>query len=217
MAAIAAPALGGFPRVNLMPRSEVARRERDKLTRAWVWAVLGAIIVALLLVAAAFYLKWAADQRLAAEQAQSNQLLLEIASLSEVSQALATESELTAFRSDSMSSDLVWTPVLSKVTGVLPGETRLTGYDFAVGGAPQSDDPATEQGLVGTVSFDSPTPLDIVGLIRSLRGVEGVLFADGQSVTSSQVDSGRYAYLLNVVFDQSIYSGAYSMAEEGEN
>ncbi|WP_314502644.1 hypothetical protein [uncultured Microbacterium sp.] len=217
MAAVAVSALGGFPRVNLMPRSEVARRERDKLTRAWVWGVLGAIIVAVLIIAAAFYLKWSADQRLAAEQAQSNQLLLEIASLSEVSEALAAQAELTAFRSESMAADLVWAPVIAKVTGVLPGQTRLTGYDFAVGGAPQSDDPTAEQGLVGTVSFDSPTPLDIVGLIRSLRGVEGVLFADGQSVTSSQVDSGRYAYLLNVVFDQSIYSGAFAAAAEGEN
>jgi hypothetical protein len=216
MAGNATPFMTSLPRVNLMPRSEVLRRERDKLSRAWIWGVLGAILVALLIVAAAFYLKWAADQRLAAEQAQSNQLLLEIASLSEVRTALATESELTAFRGDAMATDLIWAPVIQRVTGVLPGETRLTGYDFAVGGAPQSDDPTAEQGLVGTVSFDSPTPLDIVGLIRSLRAVEGVLFADGQSVTSSQVDSGRYSYLLNVIFDQTIYSGAYA-ATEGED
>ena len=65
--------------------------------------------------------------------------------------------------------------MLAKVTGVLPAETTLTGFDFAVGGAPQGDDPTLEQGLVGTVTFDSPTPLDIVAIIRSLRGVEGVL------------------------------------------
>ena len=106
MAATVTPVLAGIPRVNLMPRSEVARRERDKLTRAWVWGVLGAIVVALLIVAAAFYLKWSADQRLAAEQAQTNQLLLEIASLAEVSTALATESELTDFRREAMASDL---------------------------------------------------------------------------------------------------------------
>ena len=217
MATTVTPAMTGLPRVNLMPRSEVARRERDRLTRAWVWGVLGAIIVALLIVAAAFYLKWAADQRLAAEQATTNQLLLEISSLSEVSQALATQSELTDYRSDAMATDLAWAPVLGKVTGVLPSATRLIGYDFTVGGAPVSEDRAAEPGLVGTISFDSPTPLDIVGLIRSLRGVEGVLFADGQSVTSSQVDSGRYSYLLNVIFDQSIYSGAFVAVEGSED
>lgn len=216
MAATATPALAGIPRVNLMPRSEVARRERDKLIRAWVWGVLGALVVALLIVAAAFYLRWTADQRLAAEQAQTNQLLLEVASLSEVSTALATKSELTDFRGEAMASDLVWAPVLAKVIGVLPGATRLIGYDFAVGGAPQGDAPEAEQGLVGTISFDSPTSLDIVGLIRSLRSVDGVSFADGQSVTSSQVDSGRFAYLLNVVFDQTVYSGAYAVTEVAE-
>ena len=86
--------------------------------------------------------------------------------------------------------------------------------NFTVGGAPQGDDPTTEQGIVGSVTFDSPTPLDIVALIRSLRGVEGVLYADGQSVTSSQVSAERFSYLLNVEFDQTVYSNRYA-AEEG--
>ncbi len=48
----------GVPRVNLMPRSEVARRERDGLVRMWVWIVFGAIIVALLVIAGAFGFKF---------------------------------------------------------------------------------------------------------------------------------------------------------------
>ena len=211
-----APPFTGIARVDLMPRSEVARRERDKLVRRWIWIVFGAILLAVLIIAGTFWLKLLADQRLAAEQAQTNALLTEIASLSEVSQALATESEITAFRSEAMATDLAWTPVLAKVTGILPAGTTLTGYDFAVAGAPQGDDPTLEPGLVGTVSIDSPTPLDIVAIIRSLRAVEGVLYADGQSVTSSQVSEGSFAYLLNVQFDQTVYSGAYAPAEEGE-
>lgn len=202
------------PRVNLMPRSELARRERDRLVRGWVWGVLGAIVVAALIIAAAFWLKYAADQRLAAEQARTNNLLVELASLGEVSQALAAEQELTAFRADAMAVDLAWAPVLAKVTGVLPGDTAVTGFDFAVGAAPTGDDPTTQAGITGTVTFDSPTPLDIVPLIRSLRGVEGVLFADGQSL-SSDSEGGSYSYLLNVIFDQTVYSGQYAVAEEG--
>jgi hypothetical protein len=199
-----------------MPRSEVARRERDKLVRLWVWVVLGAIVVALLIIAGSFAFKFFADQRLAAEQAQTNALLTEIASLSDVSQALATESELTGFRADAMASDLAWTPVIAKVTGILPADATLTGFDLAVGGAPQGDDPTAEAGVTGTISVDSPTPLDIVAIIRSLRTVDGVLYADGQSVTSSQVAADRYAYQLNVVFDQSVYSNQYATEEGGE-
>jgi len=215
MTAIPVP-FSGAPRVNLMPRTEVARRERDQLVRLWVWIVLGAIVVAVLIIAGAFAFKFFADQRLVAEQARTNALLTEIASLSEVSQALATESELTDFRTDAMATDLAWTPVIGKITGILPSDTTLTGVDLAVGGVPVGDDPTLEQGLVGTVTFDSPTPIDIVPLIRSLRGVEGVLYADGQSVTSSQVSSGRYSYLLTVEFDQTVYSNEYAAEEGGE-
>lgn len=213
MTAIPVP-FSGAPRVNLMPRTEVARRERDQLVRLWVWIVLGAIVVAVLIIAGAFAFKFFADQRLVAEQARTNTLLTEIASLSEVSQALATESELTDYRTDAMATDLAWTPVIGKITSILPFDTTLTGVDLAVGGVPVGDDPTLEQGLVGTVTFDSPTPIDIVPLIRSLRGVEGVLYADGQSVTSSQVSSGRYSYLLTVEFDQTVYSNEYA-AEDG--
>ncbi|MDR7190282.1 outer membrane murein-binding lipoprotein Lpp [Microbacterium sp. BE35] len=213
MTAIPVP-FSGAPRVNLMPRTEVARRERDQLVRLWVWIVLGAIVVAVLIIAGAFAFKFFADQRLVAEQARTNTLLTEIASLSEVSQALATESELTDYHTDAMATDLAWTPVIGKITSILPFDTTLTGVDLAVGGAPVGDDPTLEQGLVGTVTFDSPTPIDIVPLIRSLRGVEGVLYADGQSVTSSQVSSGRYSYLLTVEFDQTVYSNEYA-AEDG--
>lgn len=215
MTAVPVP-FAGAPRVNLMPRSEVARRERDKLVHLWVWIAFGAIVVALLIIAGAFAVKFLADQRLIAEQTKTNALLTEIASLSEVSQALATQSELTDFRSEAMAADLAWSPVIAKVTGILPADATLTGFDLAVGGAPQGDDPTAEQGLVGTVSIESPTPLDIVAIIRSLRGVEGVLFADGQSVTSSQLAADRYAYQLTVQFDQTVYSHQYAPAEGGE-
>ena len=56
----------GFPRVNLLPRSEIVRRERDRLVRVWVWIVLAALLVAALIIAGAFAFKVFADQRLAA-------------------------------------------------------------------------------------------------------------------------------------------------------
>lgn len=208
------PPFTGFARVNLMPRPEIARRERDKTVRLWVWIVLAAVLVALLIIAGAFTFKLFADQRLASEQARTTSLLTEIAALSEVSQALSTEQELTEFRAEAMASDFEWAAVVSKITAALPPDTALTGFELITGGIPQGDDPAVEKGLVGTVSIDSATPLDIVAIIRSLRGVDGVLFADGRSVTTSEVSEGRFAYVLDMEFDQSIYSGRYSTTEE---
>lgn len=214
MSAGALTVVGGIPRINLMPRSELDRRARERLVRRWVWGVLGAIVIALLIIAAAFWLKWTADQGLAAEQARTNELLTEISALAPVSEALGTEADLTDYRSQAMAADLAWTPVIQKVVSVLPGDTNLTGFDLEIGGVPAGDDPTSETGLTGTFSIDSPTPLDIVSIIRSLRQVDGVLFADGQSVTESTLIDGRYAYVLTVTFDQTVYSGAFAITEE---
>ena len=51
------PALAGAPRINLLPRSELDRRARERLTRRWVWGVFGAILVALLIIAGTFWLQ----------------------------------------------------------------------------------------------------------------------------------------------------------------
>ncbi|GAA3623151.1 hypothetical protein GCM10022200_01710 [Microbacterium awajiense] len=179
-----------------------------------MWVVFGAILLALLIIAAAFWYRVVAEQRLAAEQARTNVLISEIAALSDVSAALSTRDELTDFRTEAMASDLTWSPVLRTITSVLPAGTTVTGLDFTAGGAPQSGDPTLEQGLVGTVTFDSPTPIDIVPLIRALRATDGVYYADGQSVTSSQAN--LYSYVLTVEFDQTVYSQEYAQEEGGE-
>ena len=216
MARAMTPAFAGMPRVNLMPRSEIIRRERDSVMRGWMWGVLAAVAVAALIIAGAFVLRFAAEQRLAAEQATSTQLLGELSALAETSQALATEQELTQFRSEAMAADFSWAPVVASVASALPGDAALIGYDFVSGGAPQGADPALEVGVTGTVSVESPRPLDIVSTIRAIRALPGVIYADGQSVTASSVTEGNYGYLLNVTFDQSIYSGDYAVAGEGE-
>lgn len=213
MARAPVPAYAGTPRLNLMPRVEVTRREREALTRRWVWAALGAIVITLLIIAGAFAVKFFADQRLVAEQAQTNDLLVELSGLSEVSQALAAEQELTQFRAEAMAGDFAWAPVIAKVIGILPTDVILTGFNVTTGGKPQSEAPETEVGLVGTFAFDSPNPIDIVAAVRSLRAVDGVLYADGQAVTASTVTEGHYAYELTVTFDQTIYSNTYATQE----
>ncbi|MHC3000389.1 hypothetical protein [Microbacterium sp. HJ5] len=210
------PAFASMPRVNLLPKSEIARREREVLTRKWAWGVLAAMLIALLLIGGAFFLKLTADQRLAAEQARTNDLLVELAALSGTSEALATEAELTAFRTEAMATDVGWQPVVDSVENVLPTGVSLTGFELTVGSMPGDGDPATAAGLTGLIRLDSPTPVDIVDVVRSLRAVEGVLEADGQAVTSSTSEAARYAYLLTVTFDQTVYTGEYAPVAEEE-
>jgi hypothetical protein len=200
----------GIPRVNLLPRIEVDRRERSSLTRRWLWGVLGALLVALLVVAGTFLVKWAADQRLAAEQARTTALLLELAALSEVSAALSTEGELVDFRAQSMGSDFSWAPVIATLQTSLPAGVSLTGFDVITGGVPQGDDPALEVGLIGTATLSSPNAIDIAQTVRALRAAPGIADADGQLVSTSQQTVGVYTYEVGVAFDQTIYSDDFT-------
>jgi hypothetical protein len=192
-----------------MPRPEVERREREALTRKWMWGVLAALVAACVIIAAAFGLTWLANQRLAAEQAQTNQLISELAGLSDISGALATERELTQFRAQAMGYDFEWAPVIGALTEALPGGTSLTGFDVTSGGDPVAgSDPKTAVGLTGTFTVASNTPLDMAATIRAVRGAQGVLAADGQDISSSGATA--YQYQLTVTFDQTIYSGTYA-------
>jgi hypothetical protein len=206
-------ALAGVPRVNLLPPVEIERRRRSSLVRGWTWGVFAALVVAFLLVGGAFALKLTADQALVAEQSQTNALLTELGTLSAVSGALSTEQELTAFRGDAMGSDFAWSPVIAALTGALPAEVQLVGFDVLTGGNPQTADPATEVGLTGTVTLASPTPLDLPEAVRQLRGLPGIMSVDGRAVTTGQEGVGTYSYELDITFDQSIYSGEYAPAE----
>ncbi|HWI32482.1 MAG TPA: hypothetical protein VNT50_13440, partial [Microbacterium sp.] len=111
MARASAPALAGIPRVNLMPRLEVERRERSVLVKRWFGAVIGAVVIVALVCGGTFYLRWTEERRVAAAQAQTSSLLGELASLSEVSQAIATVGALETFRAEAMASDIGWAPI----------------------------------------------------------------------------------------------------------
>ena len=60
--------LGGAPRVNLMPRAAIERRERSVTLRKWGWALAATLLLVGLLSGGAFALQALSAQRLAAEE-----------------------------------------------------------------------------------------------------------------------------------------------------
>jgi hypothetical protein len=213
----AAPSIpfGGIPRVNLIPRSELDRRERASTARKWIWGVVGAILASLALIAGAMTINWLADQRLLVEQARTNALLTELASLSEVSGAIASERDLIDYRAQAAGSDFAWAPVVAELRRALPSGVELVGFALTTGGVPQGEDPAAEVGVVGRLTLSSPNANDIAQTVRAMRALTGVADADGRLVSTSQQSVGAYTYEISVAFDQSIYSGRF-VATEGE-
>ncbi|WP_404432425.1 hypothetical protein LG299_00380 [Microbacterium lacus] len=210
--------LSGVPRVNLIPRSEIERRDRAATLRGWGWGIVATLLALMLIIAGAIALNWLAQQRLVGEQARTNTLLTELASLSEVSVALSTQTDLKSFRAAAMASDLEWTGVYSTLTGALPAGVTLTGFNLITGPVPVEGVEVTEQvGLDGGLTFSSPGPIEMATLIRAYRALPGVIDADGWQVASS-TDTGdtaaAYTYELTITFDQSLYTGAYAGEED---
>lgn len=209
MALASAPSLtlGGAPRVNLLPRAVIERRERSGLIRKWGWGLASAFGVVVLATGGAYALQLGAQQRLDAENARTIDLLGQVAALQPVNQKLQLESELADFRTQAMGTDLKWAGVLTTLRSALPSDVGVVEYSLAPGGLPQGDDPTVETGVQGTISFTSGTSNDIVELIRTVRALPGVIDADGWANTLS---GSEYRYDLRVTLDQSVYTGAYA-------
>lgn len=208
---------GPMPTIDLMPAGEVERRARVGLMERWGWVIVAALAVTAVASAGAFYLQLSAEQRLTAESATTQGLLDELATLSDVSAAVATRSELTDFRSAAMASDVDWSRFLIDIGTAAPAGVLIAGFDLFPGGVPQTADPATEVGLTGQITFESSTPVDVAPTIRALRDTAGVTAVDGEELHSFDADGAlSYNYVLTITFDQSIYTGEYAAPAGGD-
>lgn len=205
--------IGGLPRVNLLPRREVERRAHMSLVRRWGWALAAALLIVALMAAGAFVLQAGAAARLAQENARTNALLTQVAALQPVREKLTLEAELIDYRTQAMGTDLTWGSLTATAEKALPEDVVLAGFSLAPGALPVGDDRALEVGAVGTLTITSDSTLDMVPYIRALRQQPGVLktASDGWSLQS---DGAGYEYTINVVVDQSVYTGAFAEVEE---
>jgi hypothetical protein len=204
--------LGALPRVDLLPPSEVRRRDMLSRARSWVYIGIGALAVAVLAVGAAFAYNMAATVRFALEQSRTQQILVGIAGLSDVSTALATRGELQSMRQEAMAGDLEWGPVVGLVASHLPSGVVISAYTLDAGPVPAADvEPEAATGVSGTVTFTSPAAVDFVAATRDLRRAPGMLSADLETLTSAE---GVFTYTVRVELDQTVYTGDF--APEGE-
>lgn len=211
--------LAAEPRVNLLPASEVDRRERERLAVRWGVVVIVAVLVAALLTGAAWAWNQFAQQQLMAAQDRTTVLLGEVDAMAEASHALETEAELTAFLAEAMGSDLSWVEVQRTVESVLPDGVTLVGIDLRPG-APSStqlsdDEAESLKGLDGTITLESTNAVDIAKIARALRSVRAVVYSDPYAVAESNSTPGTYTYTLDVMFDRRLYSGRFAANDEG--
>lgn len=203
--------LAGIPRVNLLPASEINRRSNTALARRWAVIVLIAAAVVVALVVGLQALNMFATARLAAERDRSTALTQELVELAPVSQTMSATKAIEQQRTDAMSGDLAWRPVLNTLAGGLPAGATITGYALTAGPAPTGDDPTAETGLTGTVTLTSTTPVELVTATAKLRALEPVRSVDVQALAR---DEDVFTYTVTVELDQTIYSRDFDPAQE---
>jgi len=207
------PGFGPFPRVNLLPRSEIERRERAALMGRWLLGVVLALILVAAVSAGAYAVSMFAGHRLAAENARTTQLIAQLAGLSEVSKIRGVQRELEDFRTEAMGADVAWMPVFSTIEGVIPGAGTITGWDLTTGALPGESEATATPGVTGTVTLESRVPMDLVSMVRELRRQDGVIDADGALLEREATDI-LYRYTLTATFDQTVYTGRYARKEK---
>lgn len=208
--------LGGIPRVNLLPQAESERRERRQLSRRWATAAVAAVIVAILVIGAAFALRWIAERNLALQQQQTAELITELASLSEISGTITESAELEAFRTDAMVRDFAWTPLFDEVAQRLPEGVTVVQVSLAPRADPAitAGAPPETVGASGTVTFTAAETGAQAATVAALGDLPGLISVDAGSLFAAGESGVEFSIAL--VYDTSIYSGAYAV-EGGED
>jgi len=171
---------------------------------------VGALAVSALAVGGAFAFNMTAGIRLASEQAATQDLLVGIAELSDVSQAMALRTELSTTADDATAGDLRWAAVLETVESHLPDGVVVTDYALTAGAVP---DPAIESadtvGAMGTVTVASLAPVSLLSLTRTLRDADTVEWAEVDELFRD-ADDPLFEYRIRFAVDQSVYVSAAS-------
>lgn len=202
--------VGQPPRVNLLPASEVGRRERRRLVRNWLLGIVATLAVLTVAVVAAFGVRMAADLRLAAELQRTEELTIEQTKYTEVAQNVAARSELGDYRSQALSNDLAWAALYSDITAVLPGGVSVRHYDLTAGAAPVADaDPKLTPGVSGTITCRSTDAADQRAAVVALRRIDGALAVDAGKLSWVEADN-TYEFDISFVASQSRYTGRFA-------
>lgn len=211
--------LGSVPHVNLMPRSEIERRGRKVLIHRWLGVMLAVLLLIGVVALGGFSLKIAADLRLASERNRTTALQNELAALADVSSMLRQEADLTSYREEAMSTDLGWSQLLTTIASALPAGSTITNFTAEAGDGRLTAEPQGVPGPRVSLTVTTVNPIDMVGVIRALRGVPGLHDADGmeqRNDTTAAVDPEAprvYSYVLTVVASDEMYTGRFAPEE----
>lgn len=207
----AQPVVGGTPQVNLLPQAVITHRSQTRVLKEWGVRIAGAVAVVAIACAGLFAWQSVTALQLLGVQQQGEELLTRISAESEIQQLVQREQELDRFRTEAMSTDIDWAPVIEGVKAAFPEGAHVGSYELRSGATP-SGDPEQQTGLAGSVSIvgSFPSAIPFLRDFASVSGLTGATVREGSWDTAIKA----YVHVIDLEFDQTVYSGRY--AEEDE-
>lgn len=211
-------AVGGLPRVSLMPPEVLARRRGKAVRRSLLWAVLGVVLITCAGVAGTAVLGFRAQLDLAAAQAQTSDLLAEQSQYKEVRKVQDQVTLVEAAQQVGASTEIDWKDYLQKVQATLPPDVTLATVtiDSATPLATYAQPTAPLLGArVATLSFEASSPtLPVVPTwLNALATLPGFADATPGSVTLDQT-SGAYTVDITMHINESAFDRRFETKEK---
>jgi len=177
-------AYGASPRADLLPEAQRAeRKHRQTMPKLLLSIVLSAALAAVI---------WAggmvpvllANQRLAALQTESSELIAQLAAHADVQQSLNTVSNLSAERKSLAAEEVLFIPLLDEIEGLLPSDVLIVRYTGQLASATETELTSTDMvvdlnplctadSAALTVEFFGPDLGPAPAFISGLEGVTG--------------------------------------------
>jgi hypothetical protein len=207
-------AIGGVPRVDLLPTEVlVDRRERATVRRAWLGVVLVAIVMAVAIGAVSTH-ALAADSKLAATRAETDALTKQQLSYNQVRELQSQTSLLRAAQQVGGSTEINWGTYLGDLQSSLPSGVSITGVTIASSSPSQAFEQATgplEGQRVGTITIDasSPTLPSVPAWLDAVKSLRGYVDANANSVTLD-AQSGLYTVDMTIHINEKAYDNKYA-------
>ncbi len=207
-------AIGGPPRVDLLPGEVHSNRQQRRVVRRlWVGVVVVALGVAIL-AGWATMVRMSAEQELLSAQGETSALAQQQGQFRDVRIAESQTALLEAAQRVGGSTELDWSATLESVRSKLPQGVQITGVTIDSASATseyaQSDDPLQGR-RVATLTFDAKSAVlpSIPDWLTAVSGVTGYVDANANSVARSDDGSG-YTVNMTIHLDERAFDGKYA-------
>jgi Tfp pilus assembly protein PilN len=212
---------GAAPRADLLPVEQRQELQHERTMPKLLLAIVASAAVAGLVWAAGMVPTSFADQRLADAELESEQLLTELATYSELQETLRGVEARSGEAQKLMANEVLYMDLLDSLLSVLPAEASIVQFSGTSLNSENSE-PAEattrvcQEGdtFVG-IQVQSPTGLRVAELLEAIAGLEGHVCAEAIESSGGGAEAGMSLTTLEVVFDETVKSERFAVNQGG--